>query len=364
MTLVPVRNLWLLQLFASDLYRTAGTQLSGIESLPENVAQLVSRMLADAVSDRLRTGLTVGFHRRTDDLGRVRGKIDILGTERHRLLERGKVRCTFDETYPDTAPNRLVRAALERATRIPGTDGRCPHLAGQLAALGVRNDDSALSEMRHFYGQRHLAPDRQMLMAARLLLELALPDPGLDEFVALSSDKSDHYLRNLFEKATYGFYHTTLPRSVWDIRHGSRLKWPVDRLSEGMGAILPGMQTDIVLREKTRGPGRVIIIDTKFTFISKTNQYGAEKLRSKYLYQIYAYLLSQHKNPDYGPHSEGLMLHPVVNRYLDEEASIQGHRIRFATVDLRGTYASIVNEFMRAITPAETNGYPPRKAPE
>lgn len=58
MTLVPVRNLWLLQLFASDLYRTAGTQLSGIESLPENVAQLVSRMLADAVSDRLRTGLT------------------------------------------------------------------------------------------------------------------------------------------------------------------------------------------------------------------------------------------------------------------------------------------------------------------
>ena len=99
MTRIPVRNLWLLQLFASDLYRTAGTQLSGIESLPEDVAQLVSRMLADAVSDRLRTGLTVGFHRRTDDLGRVRGKIDILGTERHRLLERGKVRCTFDETY-------------------------------------------------------------------------------------------------------------------------------------------------------------------------------------------------------------------------------------------------------------------------
>ena len=356
MTLVPVRNLWLLQLFASDLYRTAGTQLSGIESLPENVAQLVSRMLADAVSDRLRTGLTVGFHRRTDDLGRVRGKIDILGTERHRLLERGKVRCTFDETYPDTTPNRLVRAALERATRIPGTDGRCPHLAGQLAALGVRNDDSALPEMRHFYRQRHLAPDRQMLMAARLLLELALPDPGLDEFVALSSDKSDHYLRKLFEKATYGFYLCKLSPSGWSIRHGARLKWPADLLSEGMGKILPGMQTDIILRDEARGPARVIIIDTKFTSISATNQWGSQKLRSGYLYQIYAYLLSQHENPHYGPHSEGLMLHPVVDGHLDEEASIQGHRIRFATVDLRGTYASIVNEFLGAITPAGSDG--------
>lgn len=356
MTRIPVRNLWLLQLFASDLYRTAGTQLSGIESLPEDVAQLVSRMLADAVSDRLRTGLTVGFHHRTDDLGRVRGKIDILGTKRHRLLERGKVRCAFDETYPDTAPNRLVRAALERASRLPGTDGRCWHLAGQLAVLGVRNDDSALSEMRHFYGQRHLAPDRQMLMAARLLLELVLPDPSSDEFVASTPEESERYLQKLFEKATYGFYLCKLSPSGWGIRPGARLKWPADLLSEGMGKILPGMQTDIILRDEARGPDRVIIIDTKFTSISAANRWGSQKLRSGYLYQIYAYLLSQHENPLYGPHSEGLMLHPVVDGHLDEEASIQGHRIRFATVDLRGTYASIVNEFLGAITPAGSDG--------
>ena len=357
MTWIPVRNLWLLQLFASDLYRTAGTQLSGIESLPENVAQLVSRMLADAVTDRLRTGLTVGFRRRTDDLGRVRGKIDLLGTERHRLLERGKVRCTFDETYPDTPPNRLVRAALERASRLPGTDRRCRNLAGQLAARGVQNDDSALAEMRYFYGQRHLASDRQMLMAARLLLELALPDPGSDEFVASNPDKSDRYLRQLFEKATYGFYLNALSESGWSVKHGARLAWPVERLSEGMGAILPGMQTDIVLRDETRDPGRVIILDTKFTSVSVANQYGSQKIRSGYLYQIYAYLLSQQKNPQYGAHSEGLMLHPVVDGHLDEEASIQGHRIRFATVDLRGTYASIVKELLGAITPPESNGY-------
>lgn len=351
MTKIPVRNLWLLQLFASDLYQSAGKQLSGIESLPENVAELVSQILADSVSDRLRAGLTVGFHRRTDDLQRVRGGIRIFDTERHQLLQRGLVRCTFDEIHPDTEWNRLVRAALERASRLPGTDKRCPRLAGQLAALGIQNVPPSPSQTRNFFKRRSLAVDREMLMAARLLLELALPDPGSDEFVAVAPDDSAGNLRDLFEKATFGFYKRQLSPAGWDVRHGARLKWPVDRRTEGMDNLLPGMQTDIVLRDYDDSSTRVIIIDTKFTQITKVNQYGSEKLRSAYLYQIYSYLLSQHGNPRYGPQTEGLMLHPVVDGHVDEEVHVQGHRIRFATVDLRGTYQSMVAEFQDAISP-------------
>ncbi|MGP6175206.1 5-methylcytosine restriction system specificity protein McrC [Corynebacterium sp. A21] len=349
---IPVRNLWLLQLFASDLYQTTGTQLAGIESLPEDVAQLVSRMLADSVTDRLRTGLTMGFHRRTDDLRRVRGKIKIQDTARHRLLEQGKIRCTFDEIHADTAPNRLVRAALERASRLPGTDVRCRRLASHLAALGVRHLPSLATQTRQFYRQRHLAQDREMLMSARLLLELAVPDPSSPEFVTLTPDDSARYLRHLFEKATYGFYLRHLSPSGWKIRHGAHLKWPADARSAGMSKILPGMKTDIILWDNTRNRARMIIIDTKFTSITKANRYGSQKLRSGYLYQIYAYLLSQHDNPNYGPSSEGLMLHPVVDGYIDEEVHLQGHRIRFATVDLRGTYTSIVDDLLSAVTSA------------
>lgn len=345
MTDIPVRNLWLLQLFASDLYRTSGRRLSGIEKLPVDVAQLVSRMLADAVSERIRTGLTVGFQRTREDLNRVRGKIDVAGTTRDRLQERGRVRCSFDRIHPDTVANRLVRTSLEHASRLPDTDTRCRNLAGQMGAAGVGVVSPPFPDLRSLYRQRQLFRDREMLMAARLLLDLSIPDPATPDFVTVSPDDEDRYLRWLFEKAVWGFYRKNL--IDWDVEHGTRLSWPLDpgTASDGFPAILPGMQTDVVLRNTS---GRVIVIDTKFTSLLKPNRFGAEKLRSGYLYQIYTYLLSQQDNPDYGPATEGLMLHPIIDGHVDEEARILGHRIRFATVDLCASYETIVEDLLRA----------------
>ena len=50
---------------------------------------------------------------------------------------------------------------------------------------------------------------------------------------------------------------------------------------------------------------------------------------------MYAYLRSQERDDD--PPSldaSGMLLHPAVDGDIDEAATIQGHRIRFATVDL------------------------------
>lgn len=48
----------------------------------------------------------------------MRGRIDVLRTERHQLLSRGLVACRFDELSIDTPRNRFVRAALESIARI------------------------------------------------------------------------------------------------------------------------------------------------------------------------------------------------------------------------------------------------------
>ena len=44
---IPVRNIWLLQLYASSLYRSAGASLVEGEENPEDLPQLVARILAD-----------------------------------------------------------------------------------------------------------------------------------------------------------------------------------------------------------------------------------------------------------------------------------------------------------------------------
>jgi hypothetical protein len=92
-----------------------------------------------------------------------------------------------------------------------------------------------------------------------------------------------------------------------------------------MATILPRMVLDIRLDHPDQsgtGP-RQIVIDTKFTSVTKPNQFGSETLSSAYVYQIYAYLMSQDAN-EVETKSEGLMLHPVVGGNLDEEVVIPG----------------------------------------
>ena len=99
---IPVRNLWLLMLYASDLFRSHGKGGAGLEENPDDLPDLVAEILAHTVEERQRRRLSLGYRTREAALNRVRGRIDLLATERRRLLSRGLVACRFDELTIDT----------------------------------------------------------------------------------------------------------------------------------------------------------------------------------------------------------------------------------------------------------------------
>lgn len=350
---IPVRNLWLLQLFASELYATDEGALAGAERLPEELPALVARILANEVTARLHTGLSVGFTRSLADLSRVRGRIDVLGTTRHMLLERGRVRCQFDEIVTDTPSNRLIRTALEKAAVLLPQDTRCRSLALQMEAAGVRGVGTSITSVANLYRQRLLARDRQMLAAAELLLTMSIPETGTGDFIVVTPDASDHRLRKLFENAVFCYYQHALTPAGWHVTHGEWLRWDwnEESMSAGIRAVFPGMQTDITLRAPVGDPDerrRRIVIDTKFAAITTAGHYRKNTLSSGYIYQMFAYLMSQNSRSEEHRHAEGLLLHPVVDGHFDEELSIQGHRIRFATVDLRASASEITRQLLSA----------------
>jgi 5-methylcytosine-specific restriction enzyme subunit McrC len=111
------------------------------------------------------------------------------------------------------------------------------------------------------------------------------------------------------------------------------------------------MRTDVVLDHAPSG--RRIVIDTKFTSIVTSGWYREETLRSGYVYQIYAYLRSQVGRGDvFADCASGLLLHPSVGVAVDETVIIQGHRIRFATVNLTGSPNEIRSQLLRVCEPA------------
>ena len=110
------------------------------------------------------------------------------------------------------------------------------------------------------------------------------------------------------------------------------------------------MQTDIELERSAIGghAAHRIVIDTKFRPILGSGQYGNQRLHSANIYQIYAYLRSQENESDpVTMNSTGVLLYPVIDRELDESAMIQGHEIRFATVNLAADSADIRNQLLR-----------------
>ena len=59
---IPVRNIWLLMLYASDLFREILPQRrASIEENPDDIPDLVAEILTHAVERRLRRNLSFGF---------------------------------------------------------------------------------------------------------------------------------------------------------------------------------------------------------------------------------------------------------------------------------------------------------------
>ena len=128
--------------------------------------------------------------------------------------------------------------------------------------------------------------------------------------------------------------------------------WQIEQKTDGIEKILPTMRTDVVLDHSSTG--RRIVIDTKFTSIVTTGWYREETLRSGYVYQIYAYLRSQVGRGDtLADCASGLLLHPAIGQTVDETAVIQGHHIRFATVDLTASPVDIRSQLLRLSEPIQ-----------
>ena len=77
---IPVRNIWLLMLYASDLFRQLGSARISLEENPEKIADLVAEILCHHLEKRLKRNLSFGYQNKVEVLSRVRGRIDSLYT--------------------------------------------------------------------------------------------------------------------------------------------------------------------------------------------------------------------------------------------------------------------------------------------
>ena len=348
---IPVRNIWLLMLYASKIQNQYSIDRLSREENPTEIVDIVVEVLVHAVIERIRQHLTAGYRHRQEDLNRVRGKIDLLRTERRRLMDRGKVACQFEELTIDTYRNRYVRGALERASHyVKDADlkVRCKSLAHELSKMGVSSgapDSRAIDSERFGMHDRH---DEIMLTIARLIYEFAIPAREAGSLSLPDPNREDTWVRTLFEKAVGGFFKVVLAERDWNVSTGRRLDWQQTAATDDIPRLLPGMRTDISLDSLTLR--RRIVIDTKFTSIVTKGHHRESSFKSNHIYQIYAYVRSQVRKEDIRSKSaEGVLLYPSIDIDVDEAVRIQDHVIRFKTVNLSGTIETIRRQLLEVV---------------
>jgi len=346
---IPIKNLWLLMLWASDLYQQLSTRQVDVEDNPEDIPDLIAEILCAQVERRLMRNLSFGYQNKVAVRPRVKGRIDLLYTESHRLLEQAKVCCRYDELTVNTPRNRYVRAALEKLHLIVierKLSHQCRILAMRLDRLGVSQDKPPSYSGKSERWRLQDVEDRIMLYAADLAFSLALPNEEAGRHWLHSPDK-ERKLHALFEKAIAGFYTVAL-KGLCNVHEQKTLKWQTTKASDGIGDILPNMKADIVIENKSSSD--CLVIDTKYKRITK--EYHGEKLDSPNIYQMYAYLRSQEGNPQEPALStaSGMLLHPTIGADVNEAVTIQGRKFIFCTVDLNKE-ATKIRQQLLAILP-------------
>ncbi len=344
---IPVQNVWLLFLYAFDLAQFRD-HFKGVVNVSPDYKALIARLLCHVTEKRLRRNLSFGYRHREDVLRRVRGRIDVLRTFSNELLKKGEIACRFEEITVNTPRNRLVRAALSKLVHYAAGDqsfksndelvSRCRSLAHTLSRLGVSGDVPSRAEIASDQIAQHQAEDRLMVSLAQAVFVLILPTERAGYRSLPIAWRKNFDPSMLFERAIANFFVLEMPNiqggDGWRVHKQKQFKWPTEPDSQVNHDYLPIMKTDIFLINERLG--RRIVIDTKFKTISKNNEFGQPKFRSTDLYQIYSYLCSQDGAGDpMSQYAEGILLYPSIGQDIDEEFTIQGHRFRFVTINLK-----------------------------
>lgn len=117
----------------------------------------------------------------------------------------------------------------------------------------------------------------------------------------------------------------------------SQIPWSLD---DGIGTMLPVMQSDIMLSQGSA----VLIIDAKYYTHTTQTQYDVHSLHSGNLYQIFTYV--KNKDAEFGNAAHtvsGMLLYAATDEAVQPDNSyrMSGNKISVKTLDLNRKFSEI-----------------------
>ena len=298
-----------------------------------NTGDLCAAILIRGISYQLKRGLGREYISETDTISAIRGKIEITESIKNQSMIRSQMVCTYDEFSVNSPLNQIIKSTVMLLLKADIAKFRKKELRklmvyfADVSTVDVRTINWSINYNRNNQTYR-------LLIAICYLVVKGLLQSKSDGSVKMMDFLDEQRMCRLYEKFILEYYKKHYPQ----IRTAaSQIDWALD---DGIGTMLPTMQSDIMLSYKKGDIDKALIIDAKYYAHTTQVQYDVHTLHSNNLYQIFTYVKNKATK---GGEVSGMLLYAKTDSDIVPSAdfSTGGNRISVKTLNLDANFDEI-----------------------
>lgn len=333
---ILIKNIYYMLAYAFQQVERFEDILSGTEAF-DNIQNLFATILSNELSYQIKKGLYKEYVNKTEDIYKIRGRIDMSGTMQNKITRKNIISCSFDELSTDNIFNRIVKSTILLLIRHVDVDNKYKDKLKKelLYFSGIKEIELSKIIWSNIHFERNNSSYRILITICQLIAEdmLITTDDGNYKLTDFFNGK---HINKLYERFILGYYKREHPEII---ASAAKIPWVID---DGNDELLPEMHTDITLKNK-RGDV-ILIIDAKFYSHTMQEHFNVISQKSNNIYQIFTYV----KNKDYAfgsiPHVvSGMLLYARTDEEIQPDNTYQmsGNKISIKTLDLNKDFSEI-----------------------
>lgn len=331
--MIRVQNIYYMLAYAFQILHEQGYKDVAVEDF-QNAAELLSAILCRGVTVQIKRGLGKQYLTIEEPLSSPRGKIEVSESIKTQAIRKKQLVCAFDEFSVDAYTNRIIKTTMEVLLKANITKGRKKELRklliffDEVSTLDKHNINWNLQYDRNNQTYR-------MLIAICQLVMKGLLQTNADGTTRIMDYLDEQTMPKLYEKFILGYFQREHPELK---AYSPQIDWQLD---DGFKAMLPTMQSDIVIRN-TKAK-KTLIIDAKY--YSHNTQvkapYMTHTIHSGNLYQIFTYVKNWAAEPD--ETVSGMLLYARTDDIIQpgNRYQMSGNQISVRTLDLHCDFTVI-----------------------
>ena len=330
--MIPIKNIYYMLSYAFQMLKEQGYKNLATEDF-DNAGDLCAAILIRGISYQLKRGLGREYISETDTISAIRGKIEITESIKNQSMIRSQMVCTYDEFSVNSPLNQIIKSTALLLLKADISKARKKELRKLMVYFSdVSTVDVCSINWSIKYNRNNQT--YRLLIAICYLVVKGLLQSKSDGSVKMMDFFDEQRMCRLYEKFILEYYKKHYPQ----IRTAaSQIDWALD---DGIGTMLPTMQSDIMLSYQNGDIDKTLIIDAKYYAHTTQVQYDVHTLHSNTLYQIFTYVKNKATK---GGEVSGMLLYAKTDEeiYPNNEYQMSGNKITVRTLDLNCDFENI-----------------------